>query len=145
MLFFARNNKKHLKHKHPHSTNASARLFWLIGAARCLKLCLCCDKKHGSQKSNAEPTPLIYHVSFSNSPCSPCWPDNPCRQPQTNHIDEKGNSIWGSSQFVCGYNTPVSQMEIPQYVSQRAPGPVRLPKGHMICIFTAWRGVKVLH
>lgn len=80
-----------------------------------LKPCLCSDTKHGSQQCTAQPTPLIYHVNFSNSPCSPCWPDNPCRQLQTIHTDRKGNGSWGSAQCVSGYDTPVNQMEIPQY------------------------------
>lgn len=96
---------------------------------RSLKPSLCSDTKHGSQQCTAEPTPLIYHVNFSNSPCSPCWPDNPCRQPQTNHTDRKGNGSWGSAQCVSGYDTPVNQMEMPQCASQRAVVLTLLPKG----------------
>ena len=116
---------------HKYSRNAFTGICSLISTTHSLKPSLCDDKKHGSWKCNAEPTPLIHHVYFSNSPCSPYWPDNPCRQPQTNHIDKKGNSIWGSSQCVSGYNTAVNQMEILLYASQRAFRLVLLPKGHM--------------
>lgn len=91
--------------------------------------CLCADTKHGSQQCAAQPTPLIYHVNFPNSPCSPCWPDNPCRQLQTNHTDRKGNGSWGSAQCVSGYDTPVNQVEILQYASQRAVVLPPLPRG----------------
>lgn len=90
---------------------------------------LCGRAEHGSQQSAAAPTPLIYRVNFSNSPCSPCWPDNPCRQLQTNHTDSNGNGSWGSAQCVSGYDTPVNQVEMPQHVSQRAVVLVLLPKG----------------
>ncbi len=104
---------------------------WLMSMTHGLKRCLCGDTKHGSQQRSAQPTPLIYHVNFSNSPCSPCWPDNPCRRLQTSHTDRKGSGSWGSAQCVSGYDTPVNQMEIPQYVRQRAVVLVLLPKGPM--------------
>lgn len=83
-----------------------------MSVTHCLQLCLYSDSKRGSQRRVAQPTPLIYHVNFSNSPCSPCWPDNPCRQLQTIHADSSGNSSWGSAQRVSGYDTPVNQKEI---------------------------------
>lgn len=110
-------------------TNTFTGICWLISMTHSLKPCLCGNTKHGLQQCTAQPTPLIYHVNFSNSPCSPCWPDNPCRQLQTNHTDRKGNGSWGSAQCVSGYDTPVNQMEIPQYASQRALVLALLPKG----------------
>lgn len=101
----------------------------LIRLTRCLQPSLWSDKKHGSHKRLAEPAALIYHVYFSNSPCSSCWPDNPCRQPPTSHNDSKGSDGWGSARHVSGYDTPVNQTEIPQHASQRASGPGPLPKG----------------
>lgn len=112
----------------PHR-NTFTDICCLISTTHSLNPSLCGDTKHGSQQCTAEPTPLIYHVNFSNSPCSPCWPDNPCRQLQTNHTDREGNGSWGSAQCVSGYDTPVNQMEIPQYASQRAVVLVFLPKG----------------
>lgn len=91
-------------------TNTFTGIDWLISTTHSLKPSLCGDTKHSSQQCTAEPTPLIYHVNFSNSPCSPCWPDNPCRQLQTNNTDRKGNCSWGSAQCVSGYDTPVNQM-----------------------------------
>lgn len=85
-----------------------------MSVTHCLQLCLYSDSERGSQRRVAQPTPLIYHVNFSNSPCSPCWPDNPCRQLQTIHTDSSGNSSWGSAQCVSGYDTPVNQKEILQ-------------------------------
>lgn len=110
-------------------TNTFTGICWLISTTHSLKPSLCVDTKHSSQQCVAKPTPLIYHVNFSNSPCSPCWPDNPCRQLQTNHTDRNGNGSWGSAQCVSGYDTPVNQMEIPQYASQRAVVLVLLPTG----------------
>lgn len=110
-------------------TNTFTCIRWLISVTHSLKPSLCSDTKHGSQQCTVEPTPLIYHVNFSNSPCSPCWPDNPCRQLQTSHTDRNGNGSWGSAQCVSGYDTPVNQMEIQQYASQRAVVLVLLPKG----------------
>ena len=92
-------------------------------------------QKHGSQQCTAQPTLLIYHVNFSNSPCSPCWPDNPCRQLQTSHTDRNSNGSWGSAQCVSGYDTPVNQMEIPEYASQRAVVPVLPAKRGLGCNF----------
>lgn len=109
--------------------NTYTSICWLINTTHSLKRGLSADTKHGSQQRAAQPTPLIYHVNFSNSPCSPCWPDNPCRQLQTSHTDRNGNGSWGSAQCVSGYDTPVNQMEIPQYVSQRAVVLLLLPKG----------------
>lgn len=124
-------NRRHLesqKHKHTHMHTFTG-ICWLISMTHSLKPCLCGDTKHGSQQCTAQPTPLIYHVNFSNSPCSPCWPDNPCRRHQTNHTDRKCNGSWGSAQCVSGYDTPVNQMEIPQYASQRAVVLLLLPRG----------------
>lgn len=103
----------------------------LISTAHSLKPSFSDDTKHGSQQCTAQPTPLIYHVNFSNSPCSPCWPDNPCRQLQPSHTDRNSNGSWGSAQCVSGYDTPVNQMKIPQYASQRAVVLMLLPKGAM--------------
>lgn len=98
-----------------------------MSMTHCLKPCLYSDTKHGSQHCTAQPTPLIYHVNFSNSPCSPCWPDNPCRQLQTIHTDSEGNGSWGSAQYVSGYDTPVNHMEIPQCSpSKQNPGVISL-------------------
>ena len=110
-------------------TNTFTGICWLISMTHSLKPCLCGNTKHGLQQCTAQPTPLIYHVNFSNSPCTPCWPDNPCRQLQTNHTDRKGNGSWGYAQCVSGYDTPVNQMEIPQYASLRALVLALLPKG----------------
>lgn len=90
-----------------------------MSVTHCLQLCLCSDSKRGSQRWVAQPTPLIYHVNFSNSPCSPCWPDNPCRQLQTIHTNSGGNSSWGSAQCVSGYDTPVNQKEKLQHASSQ--------------------------
>lgn len=90
---------------------------------------LCWYKAWLTAVHTAQPTALIYHVNFSNSPCSPCWPDNPCRQVRTSHTDRNGNGTWGSAQCVSGYDTPVNQMEMPRCASQRAVVLVLLPKG----------------
>ena len=109
--------------------NTSTGICWLISMTHSLKPSLSVDTKHGSQQRTAQPTPLIYHVNFSNSPCSPCWPDNPCRQLQTSHTDRNGNGSWGSAQCVSGYDTPVNQMEMPRCASQGAVVRLLLPKG----------------
>lgn len=100
--------------------NTFTGICWLMSTTPSLKPSLCVDTKHSSQQCVAEPTALIYHVNFSNSPCSPCWPDNPCRQLQTSHTDRNGSGSWGPAQCVSGYDTPVNQMEIPRSASQRA-------------------------
>lgn len=123
-------------HTHGHTqtrlnTNTFTGICWLISKAHDPRANLLGDTKHGSQQRSTEPTPLIYHVNFSDSPCSPCWPDNPCRQLRTNHSDRNGNGCWGSAQCVSGYDTPVSQMEMPQYMRQGAVVLLLLPTAAM--------------
>lgn len=113
-LVFENLKEKTLK-KAPICTHIAHSVCWLMSMTHSPKPCLCSDTKHGSQQCTAQPSPLIYHVNFSNSPCSPCWPDNPCRQLQTILTDREGNGSWGSAQCVSGYDTPANHMEIPQY------------------------------
>lgn len=119
-------------HRNTENTNMSTQthththgVCWFMSVTHCLQPCLYSDRERGSQRRVAQPTPLIYHVNFSNSPCSPRWPDNPCRQLQTIHTDSGSNSSWGSARCVSGYDTPVNQKEIPRRAaSDRNPAVV---------------------